>query len=59
VASVREAKKSSRCAGGGDIHWRQRQPNRCHVTLTDHLGHFVEDHHRRAIRAVTAKRFPS
>ena len=39
------------------IHWRQQQPNGRHLTTTDHLGYFAENHDRRAIRAVTAKRF--
>ena len=41
------------------IHWRQQQPNGRHLTTTDHLGHFAEDHDPRAIRDVTSKRFPS
>ena len=41
------------------IHWRQQQPNGRHVTTTDHLGHFAENHDRCAIRTVTVKRCPS
>ena len=43
---------NSRC-----IHWCQQQPNGCHLTTTDHLGHFAAGHDRPAIRALTAKRF--
>lgn len=41
------------------IHWRRQQPNGHHLTTTDHRRHFGEDHASRAIRAVTAKHFPS
>jgi hypothetical protein len=41
------------------VHWREQQPNGRHLTTTDHQTHFGEDHARRAILAVTAKRFPS
>jgi hypothetical protein len=41
------------------IHWRHHQPNARHLTTTDHLTHFAENHAHRAVSAVTAKRFPS
>jgi hypothetical protein len=49
----------TRWANSRFIHWRQQQPNGRHLTATDQLGHFAEDDERRAIRALTAKRFPS
>ena len=41
------------------IHWRQLQTNGRHLTTTDFMGHLAENHDRRAVSAVTSKRFPS
>ena len=41
------------------IHWRNLQPNGRHLTTTDFMTHLAENHDRRAVSAVTSKRFPS
>jgi hypothetical protein len=41
------------------IHWRQLQTNGRHLTTSDFLSHLAENHDRRAVSAVTSKRFPS
>jgi hypothetical protein len=41
------------------IHWRSGQPNSRHLTTTDFISHFAENHDERAVRAITSRRFPS
>jgi len=41
------------------MHWRTGQPNARHLTTTDFIAHFAEDHDQRALRAVTTVHFPS
>ena len=41
------------------IHWRNTKPNARHLTTTDFTSHLAADHDRRAVRALTSKRFPS
>jgi hypothetical protein len=41
------------------MHWRTHQPNAPHLTTTDFISHFAENHDRRAVSAITSKRFPS
>ena len=41
------------------VHWRSQQPNARHLTTTDFITHFAEDHDQRAVRALTSRHFPS
>ncbi len=49
----------TRWANSRFIHRRQQQPNGRRLTTANHLGHFAAEHDSRAIRAITAKCFPS
>jgi hypothetical protein len=41
------------------MHWHSQKPNARHLTTTDFIAHFAEDHDQRALRAITCLRFPS
>jgi hypothetical protein len=41
------------------IHWRTPRPNARHLTTTDFISHFAENHDQRALSAITSRRFPS
>ena len=41
------------------MHWRTPQPNARHLTTTDFIAHFAENHDRRAVTVITARSFPS
>lgn len=41
------------------MHWRSLQPNAPHLTTTDFIAYFAENHDQRALRVVTCRSFPS
>jgi hypothetical protein len=41
------------------MHWRAARPNPRHLTTTDFIAHFAENHDRRAVSALTSRSFPS
>lgn len=41
------------------MHWRTPKPNARHLTTTDFIAHFSEDHDQRALSAITCRTFPS
>lgn len=41
------------------MHWRSIRPKPQHITTTDFIAAMSENHDRRAVSAITSKRFPS